>query len=289
MGLNIRTFKDFRDHLREELRQIYPPQEIDAIAAIVIDHLEPGDPRAPGISRSQRTLRADMAEKLEEITAELKKGKPVQYITGETLFLDCIIEVSPATLIPRQETEELADMIIRENPGFSDNIIDIATGSGCIAIALAKKLPASKVTATDISEAALKVARENARKNEVSVIFRQSDILNPGTISFPSAAIIVSNPPYVRNSEKMHMHRNVLDFEPHNALFVPDDDPLVFYRAILAFASTSLKGRGRLYLEINEAYGNELVSLLKRSGFIDVNLIKDLNGRDRFIKAVKDD
>jgi len=289
MGLNIRTFKDLRDHLRDELREIYPRGEIDAIATIVMDYLEPGDARTPGLLRNQRIIQTGKAHSIEEITRELKNGKPVQYITGETVFLDCIIKVSPATLIPRQETEELAAMIIRENKGFSGNIIDLCTGSGCIAVALAKKLPSARVIATDISEDALVVASENAGRNGVSVTFCRSDILHQDHDDLPPAGIVVSNPPYVRKSEKKHMHRNVLDFEPHNALFVPDDDPLVFYRAILTFTSTGLERGGRLYLEINEAYGSEMMSLLIRSGFGDVNLVKDLNGRDRFIKAVKDD
>ena len=289
MGLKIQTFKDFRNHLRDELREIYPQREIDTIAGILMDYLEPGDQRAPGISRNEKTIGAGTAARLEEMAAELKKGMPVQYITGETLFLDCTLEVTGATLIPRQETEELAAMIIRENPGFNGNIIDIGTGSGCIAIALAKKLPSAKVTATDISEAALHVAAENAVRNGVSVAFCLSDILNIGNEAFPPAGIIVSNPPYVRESEKKLMHSNVLDFEPHKALFVPDEDPLVYYRSILAFASTVLESGGRLYLEINEASGSEMVSLIKRSGYSDVILIRDLNDRDRFIKAVKDD
>ncbi len=289
MGLNIRTFKDLRDHLRDELEGIYPLREIDAIAAIVMDYLEPGEPGATGLSRNQRVITSGRADTVEVIARELKMGKPVQYITGETIFLDCIIKVTPATLIPRQETEELAAMIIKENRGFSGSIIDIATGSGCIAVALARKLPSARVTATDISEDALLVASENAGRNGVSVTFCCSDILRSSSAGFSPSGILVSNPPYVRESEKKLMHRNVLDFEPHNALFVPDDDPLVFYRAIIAFASTGLEGRGRLYLEINEAYGSEMVSLLISSGFREVNLLKDLNGRDRFIKAVKDD
>lgn len=289
MGLNIRTFKDFRDYLRDELRDIYPLREIDAIARILIDYLEPGDARTPGISRNEQTIGSGTAARLMEMAVDLKKGMPVQYITGETLFLDCKLEVTGATLIPRQETEELAAMIIRENHGFNGNIIDIGTGSGCIAIALAKKLPAARVTATDISDDALLVAAGNADRNGVSVTFCRSDILDGTGTCLPPADIIVSNPPYVRESEKKLMHRNVIDFEPHNALFVPDNDPLVFYRAILSFASTGLDNGGKLYLEINEASGSDMVMLFRGSGYSDVSLVKDLNGRDRFIKVVKDD
>ena len=285
MGLKIQTFKDFRNHLRDELREIYPQREIDTIAGILMDYLEPGDQRAPGISRNEKTIGAGTAARLEEMAAELKKGMPVQYITGETLFLDCTLEVTGATLIPRQETEELAAMIIRENPGFNGNIIDIGTGSGCIAIALAKKLPSAKVTATDISEAALHVAAENAVRNGVSVAFCLSDILNIGNEAFPPAGIIVSNPPYVRNSEKTQMRKNVLLFEPPEALFVPDEDPLKFYRAILDTAENSLRPGGTVYFEINEALGRDIYDLMKSNGYTDICIYKDINGRDRVAKG----
>jgi release factor glutamine methyltransferase len=195
--------------------------------------------------------------------------------------------LNSSTLIPRPETEELVDLIIKENKNFNGNIIDFGTGSGCIAIALAMKFPLSELTGIDISEDALNIARENAVLNKVKVSFIKGDILDFNKTEIGKAGIIVSNPPYVRDSEKSLMGKNVLDFEPHQALFVPDSEPLLYYRAILEIAAHILLPRGRLYFEINEAMGAVLVQLMKLFGYSEIQIIPDINDKERFIKGRK--
>jgi release factor glutamine methyltransferase len=284
MSVNIQTIKDIRIYLLKELAGLYPDTEIRSFTSIIIKtiinqeklHLmHNNDFRIPG----------NKSEKITEICNELKTGKPIQYILGETTFYDCIIKVNNETLIPRPETEELVDIVIRENKGYSGRIIDLGTGSGCIAIALSKNLPGAEITGTDNSEGALKMAKNNARLNKVKVHFLNDDILNPKSENIYRAAIIISNPPYVRESEKKNMNRNVLDFEPESALFVPDDDPLKYFRSILDISKNLLLPEGKVYFEINEAMGSEMVSLMKSKGFSDVNIVKDINGKDRIIKG----
>jgi release factor glutamine methyltransferase len=190
-------------------------------------------------------------------------------------------------LIPRPETEELVDLTIRENRGFTGTILDAGTGSGCIAIALAVNLPGTKVTGIDINEGAIKISKENAILNKAYVLFFVNDIFNPDAGSIHDIEIIVSNPPYIRESEKKNIARNVLDYEPHTALFVPDSDPLVYYRAILNMAETVLVPGGKVYFEINEAMGEPMIQLLEGSGYSSVKIVKDINGKVRIIKGNK--
>jgi release factor glutamine methyltransferase len=229
----------------------------------------------------------EQSSRIINICEELKTGKPYQYVLGETSFYNCTIKVDPSVLIPRPETEELADLIIQENKGFKGKIIDFGTGSGCIAIALAVNLPAADVIATDISEKALSLAGYNARLNNASVRFIRDDIFNPNPeLTEPGAGIIVSNPPYVRYSEQKLMKNNVTGFEPHLALFVDDSNPLVYYKALLGIADKILSKEGKIYFEINEALGNEMSALLDSYGYSDIGIIKDINGRDRIIKGI---
>jgi len=206
---------------------------------------------------------------------------------GETEFYNCRITLSPATLIPRQETEELVDIVVKENVGYNGQIADIGAGSGCIAIALAKNILGASVVGIDFSTEAIDIAKRNAEINNVKVDFIHEDIFKPSEIFSISAGIIVSNPPYVRNSEKMLMHRNVLDYEPATALFVDDSNPLIFYETILEIAVEILQTGGKIYFEINEAMGSEMTDLLKRFDYADIKLIKDINDKDRFIKGTK--
>ena len=208
---------------------------------------------------------------------------------GETCFYNLTIKTNSHTLIPRPETEELVDHIIKENKGFRGSIIDAGTGTGCIAIALAVNLPEAQVYGFDISEEALKTAEENTALNKAKVDFFKSDILDPDLSLFIKTDIIVSNPPYVTESEKKFMDRNVLDFEPHSALFVPDKDPLVFYRALIKLSKIILNPGGKLYFEINENMGSRLLKLLYSNGYGNTEIIKDLNGKDRIIKGIKND
>lgn len=287
MGVNIQTIKDIRFYLAKELEKIYQEQEISALTNIIIKTVI-GITKLHQLYMTEQIVTKRQAGRIIDICKELKTGKPIQYILGETSFYDCVIKVTSATLIPRPETEELVDLIIRENRGYQGTIIDIGTGSGCIAVALAANLPGAVVTGIDISDEAIRTARENAQSNNVTVSFVKGDVFSFDSERVDKAGIIVSNPPYIRNSEKQFMNKNVLDFEPHPALFVNDSDPLIYYRAILKLANKILKHRGRLYFEINEAMGKSMVQLLESSGYTEIQIVADINSKERIIKGTKD-
>jgi release factor glutamine methyltransferase len=197
-----------------------------------------------------------------------------------------VFEVNPSVLIPRPETEELVDLVIRTLTGKGLKILDIGTGSGCIAIALARRLKEAEVYAIDISGNALDTAERNAQRNGVAIHFVRADVLREIPPSLPlSFDVIVSNPPYVRECEKNGMHANVLNFEPHEALFVPDDDPLLFYRQIASIGIERLRPDGRLFFEINENCGKIVVEMLREKGYRDIELVRDLSGKDRITNA----
>ena len=226
-------------------------------------------------------------EKFQNAVNKLKNYIPIQYIIGNTEFYNLTLKVNAATLIPRPETEELVAWIINDqNNKQNISILDVGTGSGCIAIALAKNLPEAKVFALDVSEKALRIARQNAVDNGVTIEFIEADIFDVdlGNLQFD---VIVSNPPYVRELEKETMSPNVLNHEPHLALFVKDDDPLLFYRSIVEVANNTLKSKGFLYFEINEFLGDLTRQLVKRLNYRDIELKKDLSRKDRMLKANK--
>lgn len=225
---------------------------------------------------------------MEEAVNKLLNQVPLQYILGFAYFMDMELMVNPAVLIPRPETEELVSMIIKHCTDIKADhklqILDIGTGSGCIAIALEQNVAGSSVTALDFSQDAIKVATVNAAKNNSSVNFILADILDESQWDLlPACDIIVSNPPYVTHAEKPLMQPNVINYEPHTALFVPDADPLVFYRAIMMFAKSKLMKEGMLWLEINEAYGQEVINLFDDPRFKDRKLIRDIFGKYRFV------
>ena len=286
MGVNIQTIKDIRFYIAKELDEIYGEQELSAHSNIIIKTVT-GFTRLHQLQNSEQAVTSEQTAKIIEICNELKKGRPLQYILGETEFYDCIIKLNNATLIPRPETEELVHLIINENKGYQGEIVDFGTGSGCIAIALAANIPGSIITGIDISNEALTIARDNAHLNKVNIRFITGDIFNFNYTTVGRAGIIVSNPPYVRNSEKLLMSKNVLGFEPHQALFVDDSEPLVYYKAILNIAEKILIPVGRLYFEINEAMGSEMVKLLSSFEYSDIHLIADINSRDRIIIGTK--
>lgn len=285
MSANLLTIRDIRSRIAGELLRLYEKPEADSLAGIIVRTIT-GHTGLHQIMNHDASVSTEEAAKMTELCNELMTGKPLQYILGETEFYNCRIKVTPDVLIPRPETEELTDLIIKCNHSYGGAIIDFGTGSGCIAVALAANLKEARVTATDLSLAALNVAMENALINNTIVDFRQDDILNP-SCGLPTAGIIVSNPPYVRYSEKKLMHLNVLGFEPHQALFVPDDDPLLFYRALLNIANEILLPGGRVYFEINEAFGKEMADLLGSFGYSGIEIIKDLNGKDRFATGLR--
>ena len=228
---------------------------------------------------------ADLPDDWEMELERLASGEPFQYVMGQTEFCGLPFKVTSSVLIPRPETEELVTTVVSENAGRAGlSVLDIGTGSGAIAVTLAKNLTGASVTALDVSEEALAVAAENAETNNVSVCFLKFDIL--GEARLPGRYdLIVSNPPYVPERDRTAMHRNVLEHEPALALFVPDDRPLLFYEAIAEKAATALNAGGRLYLETYEAYHSELKLLLENKGFTDVKCLNDLFGRPRFIVA----
>jgi release factor glutamine methyltransferase len=288
MSVNIQTIKDIRNWLARELNVIYPRSEISAFSNIIIKTLF-GIDKLHQLYDDNQFVSPELVARMVKICNELKTGRPIQYIFGETSFYGCIIKINNESLIPRPETEELVDLIIKENPMFNGRITDMGTGSGCIAIALAKNLPDAQITGTDISEGALSLAKKNAQMNEVHVSFIKADILNSNQKSKFPAALIVSNPPYIRESEKQFMNKNVLDFEPHSALFVPDNDPLLFYRSILDSSKRILSPGGKIYFEINEAMGKEMCDLFVTYGFSGISKNKDINGKDRIIRGIRYD
>jgi release factor glutamine methyltransferase len=287
MAVKLQTIKDIRNYLSGELSGLYSQREAVSIADRVIS-------KVLGINRLSYILKENEIitdrKKVKTIIrycSELKTGKPIQYVTGETLFYDCVLKVSRGVLIPRPETEELVDLVVKDNKGFEGSIIDIGSGSGAIAIALAASLPSARVTGIDISPAAIRTATKNALNNNVPVIFFKADIFKLNPSGLTKSDIIVSNPPYVRNSEMQYMKNNVVDFEPHKALFVPDRDPLKYYRAILGLSDYILIAGGSIYFEINEAMGKQVSDLLESHKFREIMIIKDINGKDRIAKGKK--
>ena len=228
-------------------------------------------------------------EHLSACVNRISHGEPVQYVLGQTFFCGLDLKVAPGVLIPRPETEELVRMIASDHEWLQKlRILDIGTGSGCIALALKQLLPNAEVTGWDISTEALAVAQENAKRTGLDVTSEQRDIFHQpmsDTTSEEQFDIIVSNPPYVCHSEAAQMEQNVLDHEPHTALFVPDDDPLLFYRAITSFATAALKPGGRIYFEINRRFPGEVSDLLKTSGFTDIKTYDDQFANPRFVSA----
>jgi release factor glutamine methyltransferase len=271
--------------INEVLTGCYPTGEITALTRIIATELL-GVSQMAYFLKDDVTLTAEQEALLDNAIERLKKQEPIQYILGYSDFCGLRFKVTQATLIPRPETSELVELIASEATG-SESILDIGTGSGCIAVSLAHKLPQSKVTAWDISNEALAVASENSKENGQTVTFEQVDILAHEPTAGKQFDIIVSNPPYIKENEKEAMHSNVLDWEPHTALFVPDSDPLLFYRIIAKKGLTILKPGGRLYFEINRAHGKETMEMLAALGYTAIELRKDFADNDRMIKAVK--
>ncbi|OKS86430.1 peptide chain release factor N(5)-glutamine methyltransferase [Mucilaginibacter polytrichastri] len=281
----MKTVQDAFNTFKQTLAPIYDAHEAEAITALVLSELT-GYSKAKLKAFPETMLTDEQADKLTLILDQLKAGQPVQYILGHTEFYGLTFEVNPDVLIPRPETEELVSWIIEsvENPAI--NILDIGTGSGCIAITLKHELKTATVSAIDISTGALETAKKNAANNQVDIQFIQADILAHANIRVDEKLdIIVSNPPYVTETDKLQMHINVTNFEPHTALFVPEKDPLLFYNAIADFAIKSLKSNGLLFFEINESYGKQTINMLKDKLFINIELKKDMSDRDRMIKC----
>ena len=254
-------------------------REIISFAYLSIEKIL-GFSKSDCILNSNYILSDEDISSFEKIIVDVKKNIPIQYVLGETHFYNLKFNVNSSTLIPRPETEELVRYILSHN--FS-SVLDIGTGSGCIAISIAKNSNAS-IDAIDNSKEALEIAKSNAILNSVDVNFMFNDVF--GFSVTKKYDLIVSNPPYVLNSEKKYMHQNVIDYEPHNALFVEDSNPLIFYEKIALIASKNLNSNGLLFFEINEKFGDKIIDLLSKLNFVDIELKKDINGRDRIIKSV---
>ncbi|PWA04195.1 peptide chain release factor N(5)-glutamine methyltransferase [Flavobacterium psychrotolerans] len=279
--------KEYRSHFIEELSALYGSEESESFFYLILENKHK-------IRRIDLALNADLEfsdteiQNWNSILEQLKKEIPIQYLLGSTSFFGLDFQVNASVLIPRPETEELVDWIIKENSkihGSEDvKILDVGTGSGCIAISLAKNISNAQIFAIDVSEKALAIAQKNAEANNVNIIFLQQNILEIADLR-RQYDIIVSNPPYVRNLEKAEIKKNVLENEPHLALFVEDHDALIFYRKIAELAHKSLVENGQLYFEINQYLGIETVDLLERMNFKNIELRKDIYGNDRMVSC----
>ena len=272
-------------YIRSRLQPYYTAEEVSALSRIVCCDLLGQAPTDYYLGKDI-VLSSKKEQELEDILQRLSRFEPLQYIEGRTLFLGRELWVAPGVLIPRPETEELVELMLKEIPADA-RILDVGTGSGCIAISLAKELPDALVTAWDVSPEALSVARANAHKLQADVRFVECDVLACQVDEVGLYDVIVSNPPYVTEAEKADMEPNVLQWEPSLALFVPDDDPLRFYRRIAVLGRDMLADGGRLYFEINRAYGREMVEMLRTMGYVGVRVEKDLSQNDRFVIAEK--
>lgn len=274
--------KEAIEQLRSGLAEVADPHEVQAMIRVICEDVFNYDP--VDVALRQESVLPDFAQqRITDLIHRLQRHEPLQYIVGNARFHGHKFKVTPAVLIPRPETEQLVDLIVDENKESDLRVLDMGTGSGCIAISLARALKFAQVDALDVSRDALAVARANAEALQVKVRFFESDMLAPQ----PAATydIIVSNPPYICWSERESMERNVKDYEPGQALFVPDNDPLLFYKAIVPYARQSLERGGRLYLEINQRFGAEVKRLLDEHGFDEVRIIDDSYGKVRFAAA----
>ena len=270
-------------NIRKSLSNFYPDTEISGLTRLLIENVTKSSIPALLSDKSKKITEEELL-KIDKIVERLQKFEPIQYILGETEFYGLPFVVNENVLIPRPETEELVELILKENKTDQPRILDIGTGSGCIAISLKKYFPKSIVEGWDISKGALEVANLNSKNNSANVLFTQVDILGeyPNQLTFD---IIVSNPPYVLDSEKSEMHTNVLKYEPHTALFVADSNPLLFYNRIADVSTQLLTNGGKLYFEINRMKGQETIKMLEDKGFSAIKLIKDISGNDRIVKA----
>ncbi len=281
------TYKETKIYIRKELSDFYPENEIRSFTKLIFEDIF-NIKFVELLANENKRINKKQDKLLKEITLRLKKFEPIQYIIGQTEFYGLKFNVNKNVLIPRPETEELVDLIINENNKKSNlQILDIGTGSGCIAISLSKNLKTSNIYAIDIDSNALNIASKNSELNSTKISLFQVDILSTNN-NFTSEKfdIIVSNPPYVTHSEKKFMEQNVLKYEPELALFVNDNSPLIFYIAIAKFAKKNLNKNGKLYFEINEQFGKEIVKMLISEDFSDVKILEDISGKNRILKCL---
>lgn len=275
-----------RKSYHQRLSDLYPREEINSLFESAAEYCL-GMDRLRLHQNLNKNTSASAEKKMIEVLDRLVLAEPIQYIIGKTGFYNIELRIGPGVLIPRQETEYLTAMIIKENEKCENmRIIDLCTGSGCIAIALAKNLPGSEVWASDTSKTALRLAKKNGELNGQEICWIMDDVLAPEA-QYKYFDIIVSNPPYVRNSEKSNMHRNVIDYEPREALFVEDADPLCFYEAIARFSQERLNTPGKLYLEVNQYLAEDTRSLFIANGFQQCEILSDLNNNQRYLRCIQ--
>jgi release factor glutamine methyltransferase len=293
------TIKQYRAQFNKSIKHLYPTSEIDSFFFLILEEYI-GFKRIDIVLKSDFYIDQESLNLMQVATKQLEQEIPIQYIIGKTEFFGLPFNINKEVLIPRPETEELVEQVIKEvsliktyntasNEATNEKqitILDIGTGSGCIAISLKKQLPGSKISAIDVSDKALRVAKKNAALNKVNINFIHLDILKTNNLD-KLYDVIVSNPPYVRELEKKEMKNNVLNNEPHLALFVDNKNPLLFYNKIAELANKFLTKNGQLHLEINQYLGKETIKLLAEKGFKNIQLKKDIFGNDRIIKAFK--
>ncbi len=288
MVASIQTLNQFFNKYTLLLSKIYQHSEAESITMMVIEAVF-GYNRTQFLLRKEELLPAALMHQTEFILSQLLAHKPVQYVLGKAHFYGLELMVNEAVLIPRPETEEVVHWILNDYVSQKTNnlnITDVCTGSGCIALALKHHFSNANVIGIDISKAALKLAVQNAKNLKLDVVFEEKDILYSNDIAAQSVDVMVSNPPYIMETEMAFMQANVLEYEPHIALFVPNDKALIFYERIADMAIIGLKSGCSLYFEINEAKGNDMVQMLENKGFTQVELRQDMNGKDRMLKAV---
>ena len=284
------TLQEIKKNFQEELKGIFSSEEIDMFFFMIVQK-EFGFSKSKTLASLKEEVSMGESIMIHGCLNRLKKSEPIQYILEETEFYGLPFKVSPYVLIPRPETEELVDWVVQEyknHKSESLELLDIGTGSGCIAVSLAKKLHWANISALDVSKKALGVAEENAQHNQVEIDFFERDILQADSLP-KSYDVIISNPPYVRESEKKAMQKNVLNYEPHTALYVDDEDPLRYYQKMAHLAKKQLTSGGALYFEINEYLSEELIELLQNEGFKRCILKQDLFGKDRMLKCSLDE
>ena len=273
-------------YIETELAGLYPPAEIEGFKRIIFETVFGWSFKDQVLKKQETILPVDF-ERIKSIVLRLKNSEPIQYIFGETEFFGLKLKVNSSVLIPRPETEELVDWVVQSKLSENCKVLDIGTGSGCIAIAIKSRLKNTEVSGIDISVEALETARMNAIENGLEINFYPADIFNMKNFEGEKFDVIVSNSPYIRESEKVLMHSNVLDYEPEIALFVSDNDPLKYYREIARFAKSNLYDNGKLFFEINENFKSEMVELLSDIGFNNIEIRKDINGKNRMVSCLK--
>jgi release factor glutamine methyltransferase len=287
---NRATLNQLRFYLLAELRKRYSENESASVTSLILEHA--GFPLSLCLREPDKITPSQVITQINHIIEEIHVGRPIQHILGNARFCELTIAVNGDVLIPRPETEALVYTILSSNDQLYSQIIDLGTGSGCIALALKKQFPEALVLGLDLSRKALSVAEQNAKLNQLDVVWMQGDLLDIPAINEQLGYktgfdLVVSNPPYVRQSEKRLMEDQVLNYEPSQALFVDDQDPLLFYRAILAFCKTHLLEGGHLWVEINESFGKETAYLFREAGLRQVEIKKDIHEKERFIHARK--